>query len=35
VSAREQYKWLAEVLTREESARLAEFLGLQGSLVPR
>jgi hypothetical protein len=35
ISAREQYLWLAEVLTREESARLAEFLGLKASLLPR
>ena len=35
VSAREQYLWLSEVLTREESARLAEFLGLKASLLPR
>jgi len=35
VSAREQYLWLSEVLAREESARLAEFLGLKASLLPR
>ena len=35
ISAREQYLWLSEVLSREESARLAEFLGLKASLLPR
>lgn len=37
VSAREQHAWLSEVLTTEESARLAEFLGLKGgvSFFPR
>jgi hypothetical protein len=30
VYARDQYKWLAEVLSREESRRLSEFLGLPG-----
>ena len=34
-SAREQYLWLSEVLTRVESARLADFLGLKASLLPR
>src|SRR5690242_17665117 len=35
VRAREQYIWLSEVLSADESARLAEFLGLKGSLIPR
>jgi hypothetical protein len=29
VSARAQHAWLAEILTREESRRLAEFLGIK------
>ena len=31
ISARAQHAWLSEVLTQEESARLAEFLGVTGS----
>jgi hypothetical protein len=31
ISARAQHAWLSEVLTREESARLAEFLGVTGT----
>ena len=35
VYARDQYKWLSEVLTPVESRRLADFLGLTGrSIVP-
>lgn len=35
VHARDQHAWLSEVLTGEESARLAQFLGLSGNLAPR
>jgi hypothetical protein len=31
ISARAQHVWLSEVLTPEESARLAKFLGVTGS----
>lgn len=35
ISARAQHAWLSEVLTREESVRLAEFLGVTGhSRIP-